>query len=162
MVKEHNARREATFKMSLNEGADVESSEREYPVVTQQLIDEMDKIPSMHHNKLGQEMDPGVDWSKTNYTSPVIRQGDFCNAGWAISAASCLETALSLRKNESEVSLLSVQYIVGCDLNNDGCAGGNQLRSWKYIQDKGYYFKGDYYHEEYLGKKTSCMRGESP
>jgi hypothetical protein len=94
---------------------------------------------------LGQKNDTGFDWSKTNYTSPIIRQGDFCNAGWAISAAHCLETALSLRKNESEVSPLSVQYFVGCDLNNDGCTGGNQLRAWKYVQDKGYYFKEDYY-----------------
>ena len=142
MVQEHNLRGEATFKMALNEGADVDSSGGEYPVVGQQLIDQMDRIPSMLHHGLGQEKkDPGFDWSKTNYTSPVIKQGDFCNAGWAISAASCLETALSLRKNESVVSPLSVQYFVGCDLNNDGCAGGNQLRAWKYVQDKGYYFK---------------------
>ena len=161
MVQEHNARAEATFKMDLNEGSDVESSTGEYPVVNQLLIDQMEKIPRMGHHGLAQRRTQ-VDWSKTNYTSPVIKQGDFCNAGWAISAANCLETALSLKRNESQVTPLSVQYFVGCDLFNDGCTGGNQLRAWKYVQEKGYYFKDDYYHVEYLGKKTTCMRGESP
>ena len=50
MVQEHNARPEATFKMALNEGADVESSGGEYPVVTGELIAQMEKIPSMPHH----------------------------------------------------------------------------------------------------------------
>jgi hypothetical protein len=49
MVQEHNLRAEATFKMALNEGADMESSGGEYPMINQQLIDQMDKIPSTLH-----------------------------------------------------------------------------------------------------------------
>ncbi|XBH96858.1 hypothetical protein VPH35_087165 [Triticum aestivum] len=60
-----------------------------------------------------------IDWVEAGVVSPVVRNQKSCGCCWAMAAAASVE-AIHILKTSQKISL-SVQELIDCDYNNDGC-----------------------------------------
>ena len=65
----------------------------------------------------------------------AIRNEGNCGSNWAISAAGVLSDRFCISKNETVT--LSPQWLVSCNLQNGGCAGGYIQYAWNYMKTHG-------------------------
>jgi len=72
-----------------------------------------------------------VDWRKSGCITPVYDQGQ-CGSCWAFSATETIESYFFLAGNA--LRRLSMEQIVDCDTNDDGCGGGYPASAYQYVQ----------------------------
>lgn len=63
-----------------------------------------------------------VDWRKQNAVSPVQNQG-ICGACWAFASVEIMESMNAIKTGK--LTRFSVQEMIDCAKNNDGCKGGD-------------------------------------
>jgi KDEL-tailed cysteine endopeptidase len=159
MVQEHNSKPGVTSRLAINKLADMKREEISSP----SMKDEYASLEKFDISRLKDIMDvnvtKSVDWSLTNKVGPVRDQGN-CQACWAFSAASTMGSALSILNNEPiEKNLLSVQYLVDCNLFNAGCTRGSMWNAYRWMLKKGFVMWNDY-GSEYLGMQRTCKTPE--
>jgi len=93
------------------------------------------------------------DWNDKGVVTPVYNQLQ-CGSCWAFSTAENIESMWAL-SGQSLVQL-SMQQIVDCDTNDDGCGGGNPPYAYQYVMSAGGLDNYAYY--PYVGyQETSCL-----
>ncbi|KAF7019369.1 LOW QUALITY PROTEIN: hypothetical protein CFC21_032546 [Triticum aestivum] len=71
-----------------------------------------------------------IDWVEAGVVSPIVRKQQNCGSCWAIAVASSVEAVHYMNTLQS-VSL-SVQELIDCDTENDGCDGSlDDLQKYK-------------------------------
>ncbi|XP_054846267.1 cathepsin O isoform X1 [Eublepharis macularius] len=88
------------------------------------------------------------DWRDKNAVTPVRNQ-ETCGACWAFSVVGSIESAYAVKGNVLEE--LSVQQVIDCSYNNNGCNGGSTISAlnWlnkthvKLVRDSEYTFKAE-------------------
>jgi cathepsin F len=86
--------------------------------------------------------------------TPVYNQAD-CGSCWAFSATENIESQWALAGNT--LVSLSVQQIVSCDTNDDGCGGGDTPTAYEYVISAGGLDTwADYPYTSGTGKNGKC------
>nr|XP_056710990.1 cathepsin O [Euleptes europaea] len=70
------------------------------------------------------------DWRDKNAVTPVRNQ-ETCGGCWAFSVVGSIESAYAMKRNVLEE--LSVQQIIDCSYNNNGCNGGSTINALKWL-----------------------------
>jgi len=94
------------------------------------------------------------DWRTKGGVTPVKDQGQ-CGSCWAFSATEGVESAWTLAGNK--MVTLSVQQVVSCDTNDDGCGGGDLPTAFQYIQGAGLELDSFYPYSSESGSSGSCL-----
>jgi len=76
-----------------------------------------------------------LDWSEKGATTSIKDQHK-CGACWAYSAVASVESAVFMSSGRLPEPL-SVQQVVSCDREDDGCDGGDILPAFKYLKEEG-------------------------
>ncbi|XP_062279172.1 cathepsin K-like [Scomber scombrus] len=96
-----------------------------------------------------------IDYRKRGMVTRVKNQGN-CESCWAFSAAGALEGQLA--KKTGQLLDLSVQNLIDCVTESDGCDGGLMTDAFEYVQDNGLNSEEVY---PYAGKKQRCRYNRS-
>lgn len=102
------------------------------------------------------------DWTTSGCVPPVRYQGALCGSCWAFAATSSLESAYCLKGNP--LTLFSVQQLVSCSRENNGCFGGTPQKGLLHIQRKeGLCLEKDYrYAQGWSPFTKSCKKKCNP
>jgi len=73
-------------------------------------------------------------WVHKGATTPIYNQGQ-CGSCWAFSTTESIESMNFLKGNP--LTSLSIQQIVDCDTNDDGCDGGDPPTAYEYVMKAG-------------------------
>jgi len=74
------------------------------------------------------------DWRSKNVVTPVKDQGS-CGSCWAFSAIQNIESQWAIKKGN--LTSLSAQQLIDCDIKNCGCLGGWPHVAMKFLADNG-------------------------
>ncbi len=75
-----------------------------------------------------------MDWSANGAVNAVTNQGG-CGSCWAFSAVGALEGAFFIKYGQ--LPTLSVQELVSCDTNDNGCSGGWMTSAFDFTKQNG-------------------------
>jgi len=161
-VLEHNAKKDETFTVGLNQFADWSLEEFE------DYLKSGFKAPANYKTAPAVELSPAelahqlrdlpeeVDWEEQGFMSEVRNQGG-CGSCYAFSALGTLEGRFGIARGQDQMQLLSPQSIVDCDRGNGGCSGGFMSAVYNHlIRQRG----GNACTEAsypYKGKRGSCQ-----
>lgn len=153
-IKQHNVKDNTTFKLDINEFADLTDSEFEYMFTNKVDIKEYtdDNNNDVDYKVYDRVPPTSFDWVELGHVSPVKNQGQ-CGSCWSFSATGVIESYLSIYKNESV--LLSEQELVDCSwfYGNLGCGGGIPTRAFRYVKRFGLSTEKEY---PYDAKNHMC------
>ncbi|KAM0856124.1 hypothetical protein ACQ4PT_049317 [Festuca glaucescens] len=76
-----------------------------------------------------------IDWVEAGVVSPVVRKQNDCGCCWAMAAVASVEALHYLNTKQSIT--LSVQELIDCDTENDGCESGRSKVALAYILKNG-------------------------
>jgi len=74
------------------------------------------------------------NWVSAGVTTPIYNQGA-CGSCWAFSATETIESYWALAGHK--LTKLSMEQIVDCDPNDDGCGGGWPYLAYQYVESAG-------------------------
>ncbi|RXG68597.1 Digestive cysteine proteinase 1 [Armadillidium vulgare] len=130
MIEEHNQKYEegkVTFKMGINEFADMLQEETSYLRGYKQkdTHSSSSKASSIFKPKEFVIYPDSIDWRERGYVTPVKYQGG-CGSCWAFSAVGSLEGQNFAKTGNLKLTSLSEQNLVDCVQGSImGCNGGN-------------------------------------
>ncbi|KAG2462244.1 CATS protein, partial [Polypterus senegalus] len=109
------------------------------------------KIPKKNET----ELPKAVDWRIKGYVTEVRDQGN-CGSCWAFNAVGALE---ALIKKQTKILVpLSIQQLVDCSLEGEGCDGGSAEEAFKYVIKHGITLDSSY---GYTGKEGYCYQNDA-
>jgi len=150
-VVKHNKNPQNTYKLALNDFADVGDDEFLAKFTGYKAPQKPKK-----KNYKAIEFDPlskNVDWRHHRGAVTPVKDQHACGSCWAFSATGALEGASSIfhKKQYS----FSEQQLIDCsdgDYGNKGCHGGNMDNAFEYVMEQGIMLEDDY---KYTGRYSS-------
>jgi cathepsin F len=100
-----------------------------------------------------QDMPTSYDWTTKGVVTPVYNQAQ-CGSCWAFSTTENIESMWALAGHN--LTSLSMQQIVSCDKNDDGCGGGDPPTAYQYVISAG----GLEYYKDYPYTSGSGINGK--
>ncbi|KAE8811234.1 hypothetical protein D1007_11983 [Hordeum vulgare] len=94
-----------------------------------------------------------IDWVEAGAVSRVVRNQKSCGSCWAMAVAASVEAIHYLKTLQSIA--LSVQELVDCNTENDGCNGGHYLYAFRYVRKNGLLAESSY---PYIARKSICRK----
>lgn len=152
-IEQHNAKNDESFKVDVNEFADL--TDKEFNLMYTHTMEGsfLDNGGDIDETEYGADKLPkSVDWVSQGHVSPVKNQGQ-CGSCWSFSTTGALESHYSIYKNES--LLFSEQELVDCSYfyGNLGCGGGMPTRAFRYIKRFGITTEKEY---PYVAQNHLC------
>jgi C1A family cysteine protease len=159
-IREHNMDDSNTWKMELNEYADLTSEEfKNMYTGYNKDLPKNNKIPriTLSYNNLIRNTPSQLDWTDLGAVTPIKNQGK-CGSCWSFSATGGVEGAYFLKNNK--LKSFSEQQLVDCSgkYGNEGCQGGLMDNAFNYIESNGICLEDDY---KYKGKQGTCKKCKS-
>lgn len=165
-VLEHNAKKERTFEMALNEYAGMTADEfaatrmgvREPKQDVQRNGPLSPRVTMLRPNPGNADPPAELDWSSKGVVSAVKNQGS-CGSCWAFSAIGSLESAYAIKTGN--LVEFSEQELVSCDDTDFGCQGGLMDSAFDWIErsSSGLCREADYpYTSGTTSARGECMQ----
>ncbi len=136
-VAAHNAKHNTSYKLAVNQFADMSNDEFRAKYLGYQFDDEQRSVANATAMTAAPanwsaSIPVSVDWGAKGAVSPVKNQGQ-CGSCWAFATVGSTEGAWFLRKGA--LFSLSTQQLVDCSQaqGNQGCVTGRTDQAFKYI-----------------------------
>lgn len=167
-ILRHNEDATQTFKMSINQFADLTQDEFKSHVGLMggfkrhnvPRVDAKKNDKCTLFNGTGRIVPLEFDWREHGMVTPVKDQGQ-CGSCWSFSASGAMEGAYAIAHNGSLISL-SEQQLIDCSrsLGNEGCNGGDMDLAFLYAIGQGGVCSEEEYgytHEDGACKKCASV-----
>lgn len=92
-----------------------------------------------------------IDWLKAGILHKHAKNQGMCGSCWAFSTVAAVESAIQKNELAEDMFLGSEQQLVDCDVELDGCDGGELTLAMQYVQKVGLMSEDDY---EYVSGST--------
>lgn len=163
-VLAHNSRKGISYTLGLNEFADLTTREflsqrtgyrnEDADVSNRQLSMKGVKVPEDYKTQFphgaAAEVPKALDWREHGVVSEVKNQGQ-CGSCWAFSATGAIESLTKIVTGN--MTTLSEQELLDCDILDVGCNGGLPTRAFTWIVlNRGVDTEGDYAYSAADGK----------
>ena len=148
MINLHNAK-DSTFKLGHNKFSTMTEEEK------QKLLPEMTEttiVPTMSKEHFA---NGGVDWRTKGVVGPVRNQGQ-CGSAALFGVVDALTSANAIKTGM--ITDLSMEQIIDCDTDFQGCNGGTVDSVWKYVAKYGLESASDY---PFTAGKGTCHYDKS-
>jgi len=89
-----------------------------------------DETVNVWNSPIESALPSNYSWVPKGATTPIYNQGQ-CGSCWAFSTTESIESMNFLKGNT--LTSLSMQQIVDCDTNDDGCNGGDPPTAYEYV-----------------------------
>jgi len=147
LIKEHNIDENQTYKLAVNQFADLTFDEFQQAHAAANIP--VHNCPSCESSE-NDSLPDNVDWRDHGAVTPVKNQGH-CGSCWTFSATGAMEGFLKLKTGR--LQSLSEQQIVDCDTQGDGCQGGFARYGFEYAAKNGIQLEQCY---PYTGSDGTC------
>lgn len=155
IIREHN-RKQSSYVLGVTKFSDLSSEEFGSKFAHNNALMEKSRLMKMpSSNTVGasvQGIPSSVDWRKKNAVTNVKNQAS-CGSCWAFSAVGSIEGAYAIYTGE--LVDLSPQYLVDCDLSENGCSGGLMTNAFEFVMEDGVPLLKDY---PYVAQQRSCRK----
>ncbi|KAK3432982.1 hypothetical protein EUGRSUZ_D00500 [Eucalyptus grandis] len=136
-INAFNNGKDVGYKMAVNKFADLTNEEFRasytgYKRRPTRVLSSGEKKPFKYANFTA--IPAALDWRTKKAVTPVKDQGG-CGSCWAFSAVAAMEGITMIKKGK--LVPLSVQELVDCDDNDDGCMGGLMDSAFEFIVSNG-------------------------
>ncbi|KAL3741707.1 hypothetical protein ACJRO7_017215 [Eucalyptus globulus] len=136
-INAFNNGKDVGYKMAVNKFADLTNEEFRasytgYKRRPTRVLSSGEKKPFKYANFTA--IPAALDWRTKKAVTPVKDQGG-CGSCWAFSAVAAMEGITMIKKGK--LVPLSVQELVDCDDNDEGCWGGLMDSAFKFIVSNG-------------------------
>lgn len=156
MIREHNAKKDETYELGLNEFADLTFEEFKAYYLTDfskqrsASGEHCEEPPKQRFRSVPDQL----DWQTQGKVQKVKNQGN-CGSCWAFSAIGALEGAYAIKTGQAPPEL-SEQELVDCSkkYGNEGCNGGYMHWAFNYIIDNNIHEGKEY---PYKGRGGACQ-----
>lgn len=103
-----------------------------FPILSNYRKTFENKIPNLNETYLkGFNVPKKVDWREKNAVTKVRTQGN-CGACWAIAGVEIIESMNAIKTGKLDT--YSVQEMIDCGKNNDGCSGGDLFLLFQWLK----------------------------
>ncbi|KAL3640291.1 hypothetical protein CASFOL_015259 [Castilleja foliolosa] len=140
-IDEHNSNGNRTYKVGLNQFADLTNEEYTAVYLGTRRSDATRRFVKSRSGSQryafhgGEELPESVDWRKKGAVAPIKNQGT-CGSCWAFSTVAAVEGINQIVTGE--LITLSEQELVDCDrTENAGCSGGLMDDAFQFIVSNG-------------------------
>lgn len=138
-IDQHNSDQNQTFKLGLNQFADLTNEEFRSKYVGTRRRDRNRRLARSKSDrygfKEGDSLPPSIDWREKGAVVPVKDQGS-CGSCWAFSTIAAVEGVNQIVTGD--LISLSEQELVDCDTSyNEGCNGGLMDYAYEFIIKNG-------------------------
>jgi cathepsin L len=162
-IREHNADVSQTFKMGLNDFADLTAAEFKAQFTSGirkgPLAPPLEDALTDGAGAGSAALPESIDWRAKSVVTAVKNQGG-CGSCWAFSATETLESHVAIASGK--LLTLSEQQVVSCSPNPDhcggtgGCKGSTQPLAFNYTMTAGATTEADYPYKSKLGINPKC------
>ncbi|KAL2454831.1 Cysteine proteinase RD21a [Abeliophyllum distichum] len=153
-IDEHNAKSNQTYKLGLNQFADLTNKEYRNMYLGRKH-DAKRRFPKVKSDRYDPKVDDSlpdsIDWREKGAVNPIKDQGS-CGSCWAFSTIASVEGINQIKTGE--LLSLSEQELVDCDRSyNEGCDGGLMDYAFEFIiKNGGIDTEKDYPYTGYDGR----------
>lgn len=102
-----------------------------YTKYRQKIVTRLPTIHKKYFNRL--KVPLKIDWREKNVVTKVHNQGT-CGACWAFASIQITESMDAIKTGK--LKTLSVQEMIDCAENNDGCSGGDLYFLFQWLKSK--------------------------
>jgi len=139
-IEAHNAKKDKTFTMGLNQFSHLtwEEFKKEVGLTPMPKETLRSRSPKIHGEPSSMvDVPDSIDWTSKGAVTPVKNQAQ-CGSCWSFSATGALEGAYYLKKGSMPSTHgFSEQNLVSCDKKDNGCNGGWMDNAFAFAKSNG-------------------------
>jgi len=80
--------------------------------------------------------DSRTAWPRCTSIQQIRNQAE-CGSCWAFGAVESFTDRYCIASNQTQNPIMSAEFLVSCDQNDNGCEGGMPMSAWEFIRDSG-------------------------
>ena len=129
IIDHHNSKKLKNYQLGINKFADYYSDEYNHLLGYTRILFKNNDVCNFD-NLI--DIPDKIDWRDHNAVTPVKNQGN-CGSCWSFSTIGAMEGAYYLKYKD--LINFSEQQLVDCNIQNDGCEGGNVDLAFDYFEN---------------------------